>query len=82
MKRDWPSDGSAAGYAALGFSPSPAAIYYTYSYERGADGRSFVVRAVGDLDADGVQSSFTLDGHVEGASVVVSPTFEIENETE
>jgi type II secretory pathway pseudopilin PulG len=79
QKRDWPAGGAAAGYAALGFNPAP--VYFTYVYERGADGQSFVVRAVGDLDADGVQSIFSLEGRVEGDSVVVS-SVQAENETE
>jgi hypothetical protein len=48
--------------------------YYRYEYEVAADGRSFSARALGDLDCDGVYSTFEMvgdvapDGTVTGAS--------------
>lgn len=81
-KRPWPSDVTAAGYAALGFRPAAAMVFYVYSYERSDDGQSFVVRAVGDLDADGVQSVFTAAGQVEATGLVLSEGVRAENELE
>jgi type II secretory pathway pseudopilin PulG len=39
--------------------------YYSYSYS--SDGRTFVARANGDLNCDGVYSTFELRGEVDGA---------------
>jgi type IV pilus assembly protein PilA len=35
--------------------------YYSYQYEVAPDGKTFRVRAIGDLDCDGVQSTFELE---------------------
>ena len=48
--------------------------YYSYQYEVLEGGKAFVVRAIGDLDCDGVFSTFELtgeiaaDGSVQGAA--------------
>ena len=36
--------------------------YYSYQYEVAADGKSFTVRALGDLDCDGQYSTFEMTG--------------------
>jgi type IV pilus assembly protein PilA len=44
---------------------------YSYQYEVAADGKSFTVRAAGDLDCDGTYSSFELKGSL-GADGAIS----------
>jgi hypothetical protein len=46
--------------------------YYSYQYEVARDGKSFAVRAVGDLDCDGEKSSFEMSGRL-GLGGTVSP---------
>ena len=64
---DWSVDETAnAGFACLEFSMTEPQ-YYQYSYTattRGGPGDSFAARAMGDLDGDGVTSSFELRGAV------------------
>lgn len=55
-RRMWPGD-AAPGWAEIGFAPVDP-LYYSYEYEPDPSGTSFVVRARGDLDGDGVQSMF------------------------
>ena len=43
----------------IGFS-MPEKQYYSYEYEVARDGKSAIVRAIGDLDGDGVESRFEL----------------------
>jgi hypothetical protein len=50
----WPSD-AAPGWKALGFAPD-GPVRYAYEYAPDADGKSFVVRAYGDIDCDGKSS--------------------------
>lgn len=45
--------------------------YFQYDYE--ATPTSFVARAHGDLDGDGVFSTFEVTGHLVGDRLVVSP---------
>ena len=52
-------------WRALGFSID-GAYRYTYSYVPAADGRSAVVRAVGDLDCDGKRSLYEVAVTVDG----------------
>lgn len=52
-----------SGWATLGFSPSEP-LRYPYELEPGPDGR-YVIRAVGDLDCDGVHSHFELHGRID-----------------
>jgi type II secretory pathway pseudopilin PulG len=59
----WPSE-APGEWRALRFHPSDP-LYYAYEYERGPDGRSFVIRAAGDLDCDGHQSLFELRGGID-----------------
>jgi type IV pilus assembly protein PilA len=69
---DWEVDRARnAGFACLGFTMTMPQ-YYRYSYD--ATGDSFTVTAKGDLNGDGVESSFQLDGRVQGGRVVLSPS--------
>ena len=65
-------------WAPVGFSIA-SAHYYQYSVR--ADLESFTVRAIGDLDNDGVQSTFERVGRVEGGEVFGAP-IQIVNELE
>jgi type IV pilus assembly protein PilA len=69
---DWQTDRAAnAGFACLKFEMSMPQ-YFQYEYESTGDG--FFVRAHGDLDGDGVYSTFEIEGRVQGGRVVVAPT--------
>ena len=64
---DFSSDPS---WVAIGFTPMDP-LYYSYEFQPGPDGRSFVARAYGDLDADGVLSTFELHASVDANGEVV-----------
>lgn len=51
------------GWAAIGFGP-PDPLYYAYEVEP-RPGGAYVIRASGDLDCDGVYSTFELHGRVD-----------------
>lgn len=56
------------GWRALGFSID-GEHRYTYSYEPAPDGRSAVVRAVGNLDCEGETSRYELEIRIDGDGV-------------
>lgn len=62
-------------WVGLGFAPI-GEQYYRYAFERTADG--FVVRAVGDLDCDGVQSTFEMKAVAGEDGMMVGTPSEIE----
>jgi type IV pilus assembly protein PilA len=70
---DWEVDARRnAGFACLRFSMDQPQ-YYMYSYRavgRSSPGDSFVATANGDLNGDGVLSTFSLTGHVQPGGVV------------
>ena len=74
---EWTADGPDAGFGCLQYSTS-VPQYYMYSYEAtgtGAVGDRFTARANGDLDGDGISSTFELSGTVkEGDVIAVMPT--------
>lgn len=68
---DWQADKATnAGFACLHFSMADPQ-YYQYDYKSTPSG--FIVIARGDLNGDGVQSLFELQGHVSGGSINVAP---------
>jgi type IV pilus assembly protein PilA len=78
---DWSVDAARnAGFACLRFSMDQPQ-YYMYSYRasslssgRSSPGDSFEARANGDLNGDGVLSTFTLKGHIDpNGSIAVDP---------
>lgn len=80
-RQTWPAD-AAPGWDAIGFHPYEG-LYYVYEYAPGADGRSFVVRARGDLDGDGVESTFEVTGELAAdGTVTVSRELIVTNELE
>lgn len=71
MASEWRADEKVdAGFACLKLSLATPQ-YYQYSYE--ATATSFVARAHGDLDGDGIVSTFELRGEVKGGRLVVAP---------
>jgi type IV pilus assembly protein PilA len=74
---DWTVDEGTAGkgFACLRFAMSDPQYYmYGYSGSSGATGK-FTASGAGDLNGDGVLSSFSLLGEVTGGIVFVSPNF-------
>jgi type IV pilus assembly protein PilA len=74
---DWQVDAPNAGFACLKFQmDSPQ--YYMYSYAvTGSPGSAtdgFRATANGDLNGDGVASTFTIEGRVSGGMLNVAPT--------
>jgi len=45
--------------------------YFSYQYER--SGKSFVIRAVGDLDCDGQASTYAVEGRLKGKRIETKP---------
>ena len=78
---DWQADrASRSGFACLGFALE-LPQYYQYSYS--AAGTGFVARARGDLNGDGVYSTFTVRGKVGPDGVVqIAPRIEEQNREE
>lgn len=69
---EWTVDaGKNAGFACLKVDMNMPQ-YFQYEYE--ATATSFVARAHGDLNGDGVYSTFELRGEVVGDKLVVAPT--------
>lgn len=85
---EW-SDAERAAFATLGFSPE-APTYYSYEVAPASEladskvvGAELIVRATGDLDCDGVLSTFDLGlRRVEGGALVVDDVPVVQNETE
>jgi type IV pilus assembly protein PilA len=70
IQADWEADKHAnAGFACLKFSMA-LPQYYQYDYK--STSTSFTITAHGDLNGDGIVSTFELDGQVVGGAVKVS----------
>ncbi len=68
---DWEVDKAAhAGFACLGFSLSDPQ-YYQYDYKSTPDG--FTITAHGDLNGDGLTSSFEIGGYVSDGEITIAP---------
>lgn len=72
---EWERDAARnGGFACLGFSLS-SPQYFQYSYAASPAGDRFTAEAHGDLDGDGVVSTFRVEGRVTGdGTLVVAPT--------
>lgn len=81
-RRSWPADAD-AGWSELGFQiPDP--FYFSYEVVTNPATGSVTVRAVGDLDGDGVTSEFLVDGQIDASSgeIAWAPGLVITNELE
>jgi len=77
---DWEAGKAAhAGFGCLRFSMSYPQ-YYQYDYR--STPRGFTAIARGDLDGDGVQSRFELDGHLSGGVISIVPNLKETNPDE
>jgi type IV pilus assembly protein PilA len=76
---EWAADGPKAGFACLHFELNDPQ-YFRYEYEANAKG--FVVRAQGDLNSDGVLSTFETKGELRGADLDLQPAIIELNPTE
>jgi hypothetical protein len=70
-------------WSALAFRPSPEGVPHAYSFAFDSNGASFVARARGDLDGDGVLSTFEVTGSVKpNEGPTVDPGMHVEAELE
>jgi type IV pilus assembly protein PilA len=77
---DWNADCTGdRGFCCLKFSMDMPQ-YYMYSY--GATATGFTGRANGDLNGDGIASTFTIRGEVVGGNLQVAPNIEQRNPDE
>lgn len=76
-----PADWAHPGWKEIKFEMTQPQ-YYSYELSVAPDGKSFEVRAIGDLDGDGVTSLIALEGKVENDMVRLSTSLRVENELE
>jgi type IV pilus assembly protein PilA len=76
---EWAADGPNAGFTCLHFELNDPQ-YFRYEYEASAKG--FVVRAQGDLNGDGVLSTFESRGDLQGNTLRLTPAILELNPTE
>jgi hypothetical protein len=70
-------------WKALDFRPVAEGVPHAYAFAFDSAGGSFVGRARGDLDGDGVLSTFEVRGHARaGAPPAVEPGMYVESELE
>jgi hypothetical protein len=67
--QSWPAD-AAAGWAQLGFAPEEP-VRFSYEVRRDETARTFSLRARGDLDCDGVLSTYELRGAIDANGEIV-----------
>jgi type IV pilus assembly protein PilA len=78
---DWTVDAAKnAGFACIKYEMSTPQ-YYQYDYKKTGPS-SFMAIAKGDTNGDGVESEFTLSGHVVGTTMNVDPNVKETNPTE
>ena len=82
---DAPGTWDGPTWRALSFRPSAEGVphAYAFSFESSAGGTTFVAQARGDLDGDGVLSTFEIRGHArrtEGEKAAVAPGMYVEAE--
>jgi type IV pilus assembly protein PilA len=74
---EWDGQNQYAGWQCLKFSMAEPQ-YYMYSYtaasSAGAEGDTFTAKAQGDLDGDTNLSSFSIEGVIRSAAIVIAPT--------
>lgn len=85
---DQPGTWDGPTWQALGFRPSPEGVphAFAFSFESTSGGRGFVAQARGDLDGDGVLSTFEIRGTMRASGdtdkPVVLPGMYVEAELE
>ena len=84
---DPPGTWDGATWQALSFRPSAEGVphAYAFSFESTAGGTAFVAQARGDLDGDGVLSTFEIRGHASranGERPALAPGMYVEAELE
>jgi hypothetical protein len=84
---DPPGTWDSPTWKALAFRPSPEGVphAFAFSFESTSGGTAFVAQARGDLDGDGILSTFEIRGHAkrgEGEKPAVTPGMYVEAELE
>jgi hypothetical protein len=83
---DAPGLWEGAVWKALTFHPVPDGVPHSYSFSfentGGSVGSSFVAQARGDLDGDGVLSTFEIRGELRGTEFTLVPGMYVEAELE
>ncbi len=80
---DPPGTWELTAWKAIAFSPVPEGVPHAYSFALESHGAGFTARAQGDLDGDGVLSTFELRGSADGhAHVALEPGLHVEEELE
>ena len=69
-------------WTALAFRASPEGVPHAYSFAFDSTGNAFVARARGDLDADGILSTFEVSGSMKAGGPCLDPGMHIEAELE
>ncbi|HEY8073318.1 MAG TPA: hypothetical protein VIF62_04400 [Labilithrix sp.] len=80
---DPPGTWDTPAWKALDFRPAPDGVPHAYAFSFASDGASFVAQARGDLDGDGVLSTFEIRGSARGGEPPqVAPGMYVEAELE
>jgi type II secretory pathway pseudopilin PulG len=80
---DPPGTWDAPTWVALGFRPSPEGIPHAFAFSFESTGDTFVAQARGDLDGDGILSTFEIRGAAHpGSPPAVEPGMYVEAELE
>ncbi|MGD0676834.1 MAG: prepilin-type N-terminal cleavage/methylation domain-containing protein [Polyangiaceae bacterium] len=74
---DWSQGDSANGWQCLKFSMEEPQYYmYSYTAQTSAISGGFTATANGDLNGDGIQSTFVVQGAAQSGSIAISPTIQ------
>jgi hypothetical protein len=80
---DPPGTWDTPAWRALAFRPVPEGVPHAYAFSFASDGVSFVAQAHGDLDGDGILSTFEIRGVARaGEAPQVLPGMYVESELE
>jgi hypothetical protein len=84
---DPPGAWDTPAWKALGFRPVPEGVPHAYSFSfestRAGEGAAFVAQARGDLDGDGILSTFEIRGYAKhGEKAAVAPGMYVDSELE
>ena len=80
---DPPGTWDTPAWKALGFRPAPEGAPHAYAFSFESNGTSFVAQAHGDLDGDGVFSTFEIRGALKpGEKPALAPGMYVESELE